>query len=295
MFLSVATFAQDLDDVTNIGNTTTHGIKIQNANGLNIGVDASAGYSAFSHFLRPSPVASRILRFDCESILGSGGWEFFNSHMQKTLMYIMQDGRTGIGTSNPASQLHLSSDENHALTLSRTNGTYGFRIFRDAYSGTVQFQIGATEAPQWETKIQIGEGVGANTPLIINPDGGNVGIGTLSPAAKLSVNGGIIAHKVKVSLDINNWPDFVFAPGYRLPPLAHVEAFVKTNKHLPNIPSAADVQTQGLDLGDNQAKLLQKIEELTLYLIDQHKTIQAQQQQLLEMEKRLKSLERTGN
>src|ERR1035437_2693924 len=74
-------------------------------------------------------------------------------------------GRIGIGTTSPLSQFHLASDVDHALTISRINGTYGFRIFRNAQEGSIYFQIGNTQNT-WETKIKIGEGEGVNTKLI---------------------------------------------------------------------------------------------------------------------------------
>ncbi|RBL88123.1 hypothetical protein [Chitinophaga flava] len=209
---------------------------------------------------------------------------------------IDNNGQTGIGTITPASQLHLASDQHHALTISRANGTYGFRIYRNASTGTISFQIGISATPVWETKMQIGEGEGPNTSLLLNPTGGKVGIGTTTPQATLAVNGDLFAKKVKVTLD--GWPDYVFDPSYSLPSLGQLENFIKEHKHLPEIPSAKEVSEQGLDLGQNQANLLRKIEELTLYMIDQHKKMEAQQQLILnqqellqEQSKQLKALE----
>ncbi|NQX38341.1 hypothetical protein SAMN05421820_101357 [Pedobacter steynii] len=133
--------------------------------------------------------------------------------------------------------------------------------------------------------------------MAIDPNG-NVGIGTSGVTGyKLAVQGDIIAESIKVAMR-TNWPDFVFDTKYRLQPLEQVEQHIKQFKHLPNIPSAAEVKEKGLDLGANQAKLLQKIEELTLYLIDQNKTllkqgelIKEQQELLLHQGKRLKELE----
>ena len=102
---------------------------------------------------------------------------------------------------------------------------------------------------------------------------GNVGIGTLSPGAyKLAVNGNIRSKEVTVETD--NWPDFVFDKKYNLPSLKNVEAFISEHNHLPNIPSAKEIETNGLQLGDVQKKMMQKIEELTLYIIEQNKRIE---------------------
>ncbi len=98
---------------------------------------------------------------------------------------------------------------------------------------------------------------------------GNVGIGTLAPTEKLSVNGKIRAKEVKV--EIANWPDFVFAKSYTLPTLQEIEAHIKEKGRLPGISSAEEVKANGVDLGDMNAKLLQKIEELTLHLIEKDK------------------------
>ena len=70
-----------------------------------------------------------------------------------------------------------------------------------------------------------------------------------------------------------NWPDFVFEKDYNLPPLNEVAQFIEENQHLPNVPTAAEVETNGVNLGEMNAVLLNKIEELTLYIIDLQKQI----------------------
>jgi hypothetical protein len=95
---------------------------------------------------------------------------------------------------------------------------------------------------------------------------GNVGIGTTNPTHKLAVNGMIKAKEVIV--ETTGWSDYVFADDYALAPLAEVEAHIKEHKHLPGIPSVAQVAEQGVSVGDMQARLLAKVEELTLYVIE---------------------------
>lgn len=107
---------------------------------------------------------------------------------------------------------------------------------------------------------------------------GNVGIGTNNPKKLLDVAGTIHAQNIEV--DLTGWSDFVFDKDYKLPSLEEVEAHIKEYKHLPDIPSQTQVQKEGINIGDIQAKLLQKIEELTLYVIELKKENQHQGQQI---------------
>jgi len=120
----------------------------------------------------------------------------------------------------------------------------------------------------------------------------NVGIGTIDTKGyKLAVNGAGIFTKVKVK-EFGAWPDFVFEPSYQLPTLQEVEQYVTTNKHLPDMPAAATVAQEGLDLGEMNRKLLQKVEELTLYLIEGNKKNEALEHKLVEQEKKNNALEK---
>ncbi|WP_347053605.1 hypothetical protein [Flavobacterium olei] len=105
--------------------------------------------------------------------------------------------------------------------------------------------------------------------LIIQGGGGNVGIGTSTPLNKLDVNGTV--HSKEVKVDIFGWPDFVFKEEYILPKLEEVEKHIAETGHLENIPSEEEVLKKGINLGEMNAKLLQKIEELTLYIIEMKK------------------------
>jgi hypothetical protein len=117
------------------------------------------------------------------------------------------------------------------------------------------------------------------TPCMTIDDesGGRVAIGTVASMPtgyKLFVEDGILTERLKVAVNgSGNWADYVFAPDYKLMPLEDVEAFVKENKHLPNVPSADKMVETGIDVATVDAKLMEKIEELTLYMIDMKKEI----------------------
>ncbi len=142
-----------------------------------------------------------------------------------------------------------------------------------------------------------------NTKLIIKSNG-SVGIGTTTPSAKLDVAGNIKAQEIEVTLasmeDLNlngtlaannitvkangNTADFVFSDTYKLKDLTEVETFIKTNKHLENIPSATEMEEQGVNLAEMNKLLLQKVEELTLYAIEKDKEVESLEERLAKIE-----------
>ena len=113
---------------------------------------------------------------------------------------------------------------------------------------------------------------------------GDVGIGTDIPDAKLTVKGDIHSQEVKVDLNGAVAPDFVFENDYNLRSLTEVEEYINIYKHLPGIPPGREMEEKGLMLKEMNLKLLQKIEELTLYLIEQNKKIK-------KLEKKVEQLE----
>lgn len=117
-----------------------------------------------------------------------------------------------------------------------------------------------------------------------------MGIGTVSPAERLSVNGNIRSKEIKV--EATNWPDYVFLPDYQLPSLTQIEEQIKLKGHLPDMPSAKEVETNGIALGEMNKLLLKKVEELTLHLIDQNKQLQDQFITLNNQAEKIKVLEK---
>ncbi|RMG25795.1 MAG: hypothetical protein D6732_22025 [Methanobacteriota archaeon] len=186
-------------------------------------------------------------------------------------LHVGTDGNVGIGLSSPMVKFHIKGkngeDEILRLEEYQTGHELTFSILS---GGQVQLQGVNGELPNTYTDI------------VLNPSGGNVGIGTTNPGTyKLAVNGSVRAKEVVVE---TGWSDFVFEEDYRLPPLEEVEQYIQQNGHLPGIPSAKEVAANGVSLGEMQARLLQKIEELTLYVIELKKENEV-------LKKRLRTLE----
>ncbi len=188
-------------------------------------------------------------------------------------MRIDPSGNVGIGTVSPSQKLDVQGG-NIAIGSSQIIGSgLGYGCPTCAQAGTIKLYDGATGY----TTIQSGPSYG----LLLNPGGGNVGIGTTNPTQKLSVNGTIQAKEVVVQ---SGWSDYVFEDSYKLPALSEVESRIKAEHHLPGIPSAQEVAEHGIRMGDMQAKLLEKIEELTLRQIAQEKQLAAQAARIDQLE-----------
>ena len=119
---------------------------------------------------------------------------------------------------------------------------------------------------------------------------GNFGIGTTTPQYLLSVKGTVGAEEFIVTN--TGWSDYVFQPGYRLRPLSEVDAYIQANHHLPDIPSEAEVKEKGVSVGEMQSKLLAKVEELTLHMIQAEERNNRLEEQNQELRDRLARLEK---
>jgi hypothetical protein len=188
---------------------------------------------------------------------------------------ITKNGRMGFGTETPSALTHIyqsgSSLDVPTLLIQdfSTNPSRGKDVMkiigRDNADSSYLFRV-------------IGNN-GLIKAFAIS-DEGHVGVGTESPTEKLSVEGNVSANgyvKAKrVIVTQYGWSDYVFNNDYKLRSLSSLESFIKQNKHLPEVPSAKEVESEGISVGDNQALLLKKIEELTLYVIAQQKQIDQQ-------------------
>lgn len=215
---------------------------------------------------------------------GYFGINFFTSGTER--LRIDTNGNVGIGTTNPNAKLQINGD----ISSVGANQKIGFSTADNFTSGN------GTIA---HCGMSISKNV-ANEPVVSHSgyygmnfftDGlerikiridGNVGIGSINPDEKLTVKGKIHAEEVRVDLQIP--ADYVFQKYYTgksdlksdyvMPTLAEIEKFTKENNHLPNVPSAQEIKEKGLQVGEMSNALLQKIEELTLYIIEQNKRIE---------------------
>jgi hypothetical protein len=197
-------------------------------------------------------------------------------------------GQVGIGVDDPQEKLHIDG----AIRGNGTNGAVTLRgdsgyVTIGANSQAMEF---VTDKSQFVFNKPIYNQSGVynvqNSNMLFNINGtnrmliqnnGNIGIGTASPAYKLDVDGTIRANEIIVN---TTGADFVFAEDYQLRPLSEVKAFIKENKHLPEIKSAQEMQENGIGVNELQTQLLQKIEELTLYIIHQEERINALEAEL---------------
>ncbi|MBF0576822.1 hypothetical protein [Dysgonomonas sp. GY617] len=212
-------------------------------------------------------------------------------------------GNVGIGIEDPAYKLDVDGDVRLGsyngsvqsnLIIKGPNNPYGKASQRDICFDFVEAGksiIRAYRGESWDNYLQFLTTYTDAAPIVRMHISGNgdIGIGTENPTVKLDVRGTISAEEVKVQ--VLTGADHVFNSNYVLKPLSELEAFVKENKHLPEIPSEKQMQEEGLNMNEFQIKLLQKIEELTLYTIQQEKRLNEQQSLIEEQNERLEYLE----
>lgn len=214
------------------------------------------------------------------------------------IIFPSSGGRVGVGTTSPGAKFEVNGNINVGSYNNVATG-YGNRLYfagvssnsdhmwiskYNASSNATELRVNIGDDKQNADKLVVGchyWNGGEWFPTFTVQANGRVGIGTTAPDAPLTVAGNIHAREVKVTATAGG-ADFVFADDYALPNLVDVEAYVKENRHLPEIPSAAEMEEKGLHLAEMNIKLLQKVEELTLYMIEQEKQLQVQKAALAE-------------
>ncbi|UOY08371.1 tail fiber protein [Muricauda sp. SCSIO 64092] len=218
----------------------------------------------------------KLWRFDLQT---NSDRLFIGHSDNSSIVTFHKDGKMGIGTTSPDAKLEV-----HDGSIEINSSPFAhFKILRDngatasmgITSNTKHAYLSSAGELKFLTDL---ENADASTKMFLTRSG-RLGIGTTSPDARLTVKGNIHAEEVKVDLSVPA-PDYVFKEGYDLKSLQEIQDYIKEHGHLPNVPSAKELEENGIQLGVMNMKLLEKIEELTLYTLQQQKEILLLHEQL---------------
>ena len=246
-------------------------------------------------------VWSHRASFEAESL---DAWHF-NGVSWLQAMSLKTNGLISMGASTPLAKLHVEG----------TGATNAKILIRGTSETDPSLELGSQQWPNVESgegffikyRNSVGETILNNvfaesdnalrfqsggTDRMVLKSNGNVGIGTMTTNGyKLAVNGTIGAREVNVNS--STWSDYVFAADYKLPSLESIERYIQQHQRLPEVPSAKEVEENGVKVGEMSALLLKKIEELTLHLIEKNKEIDALQEEMKTMNKKMEAVQKS--
>lgn len=270
---------------TGVGTTlkiqdTGGGNTLMNEGGGNVGIGVTAPTAKLHvNNVQPAGASTMIAKFTQANVPEADGFLMISNATTSTGMFI----------------------PNLRARSSSPGRPFGFYLTGEAEDVTPSAGDAVFAAVVVDGRSNTGTRLNNNNVLAVNSMGqnlvmvkgdGSVGINAMDTKGyKLAVGGSMIAERVKVKLQ-GNWPDYVFSDTYQLPSLAEVAIYVKAHKHLPDMPAAEDVQKEGQDVGEMNKQLLKKVEELTLYLIQQQHANETIQLKMKKLEEEVEQLKR---
>lgn len=244
---------------------------------------ANIGYNTGALFFLDAPVSHVGVWANIPSTsTNSGAAVYAQNFATGTSNYGLVSRAVGAGTTNFGLFAKASgATNNYAIIVPSDGGNVGIgtelpnvRMHVNGLTGEDAFRVQVAGSTKLLVQSGGGVSVGALTTAPVNGlyVSGDVRIGSATAATgyKVSIDGKVMCEELKVQL--SPWPDYVFANEYQLTSLDEVESFIKTNNHLPNIPAASVIESEGLNVGEMQGLMMEKIEELTLYIIEMNKT-----------------------
>ncbi len=275
--LGVSALRTNIDGTQNVA-IGASALRFNTSGGFNAAIGSDALYSNTTGgnnvglgvgSLRSNLDGSRNVGIGASSLrLNTSG--SFNTAIGGDALYSNSTGTNNLAIGQYANYYNQAGSFNTIIGAEAGRGTANHDKSGNIFIG---YKAGYSETGS--DKLYIENSFDVTTPLIYGDFAANqLAIGTSAPkdGYSLSVNGKGVFTEVRV-LEFANWPDYVFKADYQLKSLEEVNEFIKDNGHLPNIPSAKEVEKEGIALGDMNKNLLEKIEELTLYMIEMNKEV----------------------